>query len=529
MGDVQEPGDCLNRLSKHGITTPRWRERLGRVVWYWNDRVLMMRVYSGLGIAMKSKIMGYLPGLLLLAAAACGSPARGQSPVAGSKKGNLANMSQTLQLFERGMKNLSSQKYATRQAGSADIRQAIAILVVRMMQAGGPERTARVDHLLTYQGDLTRWARSLLHLPVKKRLALLQWGLAPQRLPLVAGVFSHNPQRRAEVAHPLAKIPGLYADWLLERLLKDSHRLVYITAMDAVWNRKPTEAMVKTLWRRAVLMGMSPYFQQNRQYFVMFRGQRIMIQDFNQNYWMQLQDGTLAARVLAHWKPPQLSILVRQYLAQVCRVPQMQSVVNQPNGVQAKNFAKLAKGLKRSMVAPYLLYLLKRPLTMNMNFNFNNTLAHLSNRTLPLLLLVKMAGLSPATYHFYKVMPFGGVWGLGTTAQENQGIKKITVWYAQHGIKPVNFAHPAAAKPRGQVGGGAGGNVGGGGVQNNTPMLKPGAGFLQKLQLLRSQIKNNAPAPKPGVRPEPGPIQVPLLQGGGPIRMGLKVAPSSAR
>ncbi len=454
---------------------------------------------------MKPKNLKYLPGLLWVATLIVSSPARGQSPVAGGNKGNLANMSQTLQLFERGMKNLSSQKYATRQAGSADLRQALALLVARMMQAGGPERTARVDHLLTYQGDLTRWARSLLHLPVKKRLALLQWGLAPQRLPLVAGVFSHNPQRRADAAHPLAKISGSYTDWLLERLLRDSHRLVYITAMDAVWNRKPTPAMVKTLWRRAVLMGMSPYFQQNRQYTVIFRGQHIIIQDFNQNYWMQLQDGTLAARELAHWKPPQLSILVRQYLAQVCRVPQMQSVVNQPNGVQAKNFAKLAKGLKRSMVAPYLLYLLKRPMTMNMNFNFNNTLAHLSNRTLPLLLLVKMAGLSPATYHFYKVMPFGGVWGLGTIAQENQGIKKITAWYAQHGIKPVNPAHPAAAKPRGQVGGGAGGNVGGGGV------------------------KFNAPAPKPGARPKPGPIQVPLIQGGGPIRMGLKVAPSSAR
>ena len=249
-------------------------------------------------------------------------------------------------------------------------------------------------------------------------------------------------------------------------------------------------------------MGMTPYFQQNRQYTVMFHGQRVLIQDFNQNYWVQLQDGTLAAQELAHWKPPQLSILVRQYLAQVCRMPQMQSVLSQPNGVQAKNFAILAKGLKRSMVAPYLLYLLKRPMTINMNFNFNNTMVHLSNRTLPLLMLVKMAGLSPAKYHFSKIIPFGGVWGLGTIAQENEDIKKITAWYAKHGIKPVNLAHPAASKPSGQVGGGAGGNVGGGGVK---------------------------PAPRPGIWPKPGLIQIPLIQRGGPLRMGLKVAPSSAR
>ena len=415
---------------------------------------------------MKSKIVGYMPGLLLLVAVMTfGSPARGQGGLAaGSEKGRPANLLHTLRLFEQGMKSLSSQKYGTRQAGSADIRQAIAILVVRMMQAGGPERKARVDHLLEYQGDLTRWARSLVHLPIKKRLAMLQWGLKPKLLPLVAGAYSHNMQRRAEVAHPLAKIPGLYADWLLERLLKDSHRLVYITAMDAVWNRKPTEAMVKTLWRRAVLMGMSPYFQQNRQYFVMFRGQRIMIQDFNQNYWMQLQDGTLAARVLAHWKPPQLTVLVHHYLEQVCRVPQMQSVVSQPNGMQAKNFAKLAEGLKRSVVAPYLLYLLKRPMTINMNFNFNNTMAHLSNRTLPLLMLVKMAGLSPAKYNFSKIIPFGGVWGLGTIAQENEDIKKITAWYTKHGINPVKLRVAPALKPGARVGGGAGGNAGGGGV-----------------------------------------------------------------
>jgi hypothetical protein len=167
-----------------------------------------------------------------------------------------------------------------------------------------------------------------------------------------------------------------------------------------------------------------------------------------------------AAQELAHWKPPQLSILVRQYLAQVCRMPQMQSMVNQPNVMQATNFAELAGGLKRSVVGPYLLYLLKRPMTVNMNINVNNTQSHLSNRTVPLLMLVKMAGLAPASYHF-KMMPFGQVWGLGTTAQENEGIKKITAWYAKHGIKPVKRADIQAVKPGAQFKGGAGENAGG--------------------------------------------------------------------
>ena len=454
---------------------------------------------------MKSKMVKYLPGLLLVAAAVFSSPVQGQSQMAGNAKGRIASMSHALRLFAHGMARLSSQKYATRQAGSADIRQALASLVAGMMQAGGPERTARVDHLLEYQGDLTRWARSLLHLPLKKRMALLHWGLGPRMLPLVAGAYSHNLQRRAEVAHPLAKIPGSYTDWLLERLLRDSHRLVYITAMDAVWNRKPTPAMVKTLWRRAVLMGMSPYVQPNRKYTAIFRGQRIIIQHFDQTYWMQVQDGTLAARELAHWKSPQLSVLVCRYLAQVCRAPQMQSVLSQPTAVQSKNFTKLAEGLKRSAVGPYLLYLLKRPMLNNMNFNFNNMLAHLSNRTLPLFLLVKMAGLSLASYHFYKVIPFGGVWGVGTIAQENQGIKKITAWYAKHGIKPVNLTNTPTGRAGVQIGGGSGGNAGGAGV------------------------KQNAPAPKPGAGHKPGPTRVPLIQGDGPVRMELKFASSAAR
>ena len=448
-------------------------------------------------MVIKPKTAGCLLGFVWAIAAAFSSPAQAQSKSVGNGTTPWANMSQELGQFEQGLKNLSSQKYSTRQAGSAAIRQAMASLVARMMEAGGPERVARVDHLLEYEGDLTRWARSLLHLPTHKRMALLRWGLGRKLLPLVAGAYSHNPQRRADVAHPLAKIPGPYTDWLLERLLKDSHRLVYITAMDAVWNRKPTTAMVKTLWSRAVLMGMSPYFQQSRQYTAIFRGQRIMIQIFNQNYWMELQDGPLAAQELAHWKPQQLSGLVRQYLTEVCRNPQMQSVLTQPNGLQAKDFAMLAQGLKRSVVAPYLLYLVKRPMTINMNFNFNNTMAHLSNRTLPLLVLVKMAGLSPASYHFYKVMPFGGAWGLGTIAQENKGIKKITAWYAKHGIKAIDPAHPPAVQQGGQMGGGSGGNVGGGGVQEHVPGVKGGAGR------------------KPG-----GLILIP----GGPIRIEIKKA-----
>ena len=353
--------------------------------------------------------------------------------------------------FRQGVEDLASQRDAARQAGSAAIRHAMVSLMGQMIAAGGLVHQARVGRLLKFQADLSRWGEALMKLPPQRRMSLLQWGMAPNILPLVAEACSDNPRRRANAAHPLAQIPGWNADWLLERLLTDPCRLVYITAMDAVWNRKPTAAMVKAMWRRMLpdfQWGRMGYFPACRyQYTARFRGQQIMVVyvDKDRTYPNALRDSELAAELLEHWKPRQLNALVVAYLAGVCRHPQAASVISQPKSMQAENFAKIAVGMPRAAVAPWLLYLLHRPLTMNVNLRFNNRPIHFSNRSLPLWLLVKLAGLSPAAYHLHKVHNFhampemgisnGNYWVCRSVRGEDTGIQKITAWYAKHSLK----------------------------------------------------------------------------------------------
>lgn len=350
--------------------------------------------------------------------------------------------------FELGLRDLGRSQYAARQAGSAALRQALARLMARMIRVSGPERQARIAHLLRYQEELTRWARAVLHLPLKERLKMLQWGIRPKILPLVAGAYSYHQQCRASVAHALAKIPGRNADWLLSRLVNDPHRLVYLTTMDALWNRQPTPAMIKSVWHRAVILGTPSSFQQAVQHMAVFRGRKIPLIQSNNTYWTQVQGGVYATDLLEHWKPKNLSHLVVHLLAQMCRQPPVQNIFNTPYTVMAKDLTKLLLLAKPAQVEPYLLFLIHQPMSQNLMFIFNNRPGRFSNRTLPLYLLIKLAGKDPVAYHLYRTPVYGGVWAIGTLQQENAAIKKITAWYAKHKITAYSQAHlHAPAKP----------------------------------------------------------------------------------
>ena len=371
------------------------------------------------------------PSLILsLTAAMC--LAWPQSSQAQTRPHSTGQTAAALRQFQQGLSKLAQPQYAVRQAGSAELRQALARLTTRMIRGGGPEQQARIDHLLRYQEDLTRWARALLHLPLQQRLKMLQWGIRPKLLPLVAGAFSHHPQRRADVAHPLAKIPGRNADWLLNRLLRDPHRLVYLTTMDALWNRQPTPAMVKSVLSRAVILGFGG--QQTLQHMVIFHGQKIPIFTYVNNYWIQVQYGQYATELLMHWKSANLSHLLVNLLDQMCRQPPMESLFNTPYTMPAKDFAKLLPLAKPADVEPYLLFLIHRPISQNLVFNFNNKPGYISNRTMPLYLLIKLAGKNPANYHLFHTSYYSGTWAVGTAQQENAAIKQITAWYARRKI-----------------------------------------------------------------------------------------------
>lgn len=338
----------------------------------------------------------------------------------------------------QALDDLASQRYAQRQAASQAVEKALAKQMQQMLNAAGPERQARIRKLLDFNIYLSRWAKAIMQMPPSQQQAMLQWGLQPNVLRWVGRAFSSSPADRAAATHPLANIPGAPSDWILQKLLADPHRQVYLNAMDALWDRKPTAQMVATLWRRAVLLGITPMpMNTGPKAVVNFRGQRITLQPMV-NYWMQIQDGPLAARELVHWHPKLLATLMVSYLKKISMETPgfnqaMPNVLATPSNLQARSFQQLFLLYKPKEAVPYLLRLAHQNAYQNVNFSFNNKPQHWSNRTEPLYLLTIMAGWKPAQSNLHIGTLYGGIWITSTLKQEDDAIKKITAWFKAHG------------------------------------------------------------------------------------------------
>ena len=340
--------------------------------------------------------------------------------------------------LQQALNDLASQRYAQRQAASQAVERALAKQMQDMLNAAGPERQARIRKLLDFNIYLSRWAKAIMHMPPSQQQAMLQWGLQPNVLRWVGRAFSSKPADRAAATHPLANIPGPQSDWILEKLLADSHRQVYLNAMSAIWDRKPTAEMVRTLWLRAVLLGITPMPMNTGPVAVVnFRGQRITLQPMV-NFWMQIQDGPLAARELVHWHPKLLATLIVSYLKKIALEKPgfnqaMPNVLATPSNLQARSFQQLFLLYKPKEAVPYLLRLVHQNAYQNVNFSFNNKPQHWSNRTEPLYLLTIMAGWKPAQCNLHIGTLYGGIWITSTLKQEDDAIKKITAWFKAHG------------------------------------------------------------------------------------------------
>ena len=348
--------------------------------------------------------------------------------------------------LEEALTDLSSDRYAVRQRVSAAIRKDLAGQLRAIIQAVGPEKKNRLIKLLRFDSQLLRWARAVLALPPRQRAAMFAWGLQSKVLPWAAGAFSSRSMRRAAAARRLAKISGSQADWILQRLLASTHRLVYLSAMAAIWNRRPSPAMVRIVWRRAFSTGipMPPYDANQRG--VLFHGRRIFVPKIV-NFWRQTQDSGYARQLLTHWKPPELTELLVDFIRSAAQTRHPENPFSNPGMMQIPNYIRLFRLYKPPAAAPYLLRLLATPPLNNINFNFNNIPLHWDNHITPLYLLILTAGQDPAKYHFYRSNLYGGRWLVHTQTEENKDIKTMIAWWKRRGVTawtPAAGARPAA-------------------------------------------------------------------------------------
>ena len=358
---------------------------------------------------------------------------------------SVATSARASALLAKGLKDLSSERYAIRQRATKIIQTALGMQLQAIVNAGGPEQATRLIKLLDFNINLDRWTMAVIKLPQEKRMAMFNWGIQPAVLPLVGAAFARRAVIRASSAEGLAKISGSNSNWILDRLLGDQRRVVYLSTMAALWDRKPSAKMVQIVFHRAV-GNMTMYSGATTRQVVHFNGQPIYIMHFV-NYWQQAQDGQYAAQLLEHWHPDHLKSMLVNFTEKMARQTGANDILQNPSMLQGRNFIELFSQYKPLLAAPYLLNLICRPQTNQINFVFNGQSVHWDNRTIPLYLLVLLSGHKPQHYHFFKSALYGGSWLFNTQVQEETTIKAMLKFWKQRGIAPVPPIQPGSNKP----------------------------------------------------------------------------------
>ncbi len=358
---------------------------------------------------------------------------------------SVATSARASALLAKGLKDLSSERYAIRQRATKIIQTALGMQLQAIVNAGGPEQATRLIKLLDFNINLDRWTMAVIKLPQEKRMAMFNWGIQSAVLPLVGAAFARRAVIRASSAEGLAKISGSNSNWILDRLLGDQRRVVYLSTMAALWDRKPSAKMVQIVFHRAV-GNMTMYSGATTRQVVHFNGQPIYIMHFV-NYWQQAQDGQYAAQLLEHWHPDHLKSMLVNFTEKMARQTGANDILQNPSMLQGRNFIELFSQYKPLLAAPYLLNLICRPQTNQINFVFNGQSVHWDNRTIPLYLLVLLSGHKPQHYHFFKSALYGGSWLFNTQVQEETTIKAMLKFWKQRGIAPVPPIQPGSNKP----------------------------------------------------------------------------------
>ena len=208
--------------------------------------------------------------------------------------------------MREALPGLSAEDYQTREQAQKQIQLALGQQLASLLGNHDIEAEARTAALLEFNDGVTRWAIDALQLPPEQRQAQIKWGLNPEVLPIVARIYSPTLNNRIEGIKQLPKYDDADVSFLLARLLSDSDRAVYLGAMEAVWDRKPTDAIVDALWYRAVENGFAlPNSQPVGRggNMVFFRGRPI---GDNIAASRRLQDDKIAVEVLINLKAPQM-------------------------------------------------------------------------------------------------------------------------------------------------------------------------------------------------------------------------------
>ena len=380
------------------------------------------------------------------------------------------------------LQQLSAEDYQTRQDAVANLQQAMAkqfqqmILVQELMlkvqeslanqlrqMTLSPEleEQARVASLMEFNNSLSRWAIDVLALPPKKREAMMQWGLEPKHLPLIAKAYARRDEVRAKAAKEIAQLEGEIPMWFLGQLLNDSDREVSLSTMDALWDKTPTPEMVDILFNKVIAYPMQNFRPRpNQSKNITIRGRVITIYA-NQNQSQQMQDADVAADLLIKMKNP----LVREKL--VGLFTELTTAMKNPNdyswrmlstnygGDASKSVGRLIEAYKPPEAVVFVMKTLDNNRQQDgYNNNINNVQYRYSSRIDMVGLLVKMTNQDPDDYKLKKIANYGDRWMIkGQEKEEEEMLVQVQDWWREHwkeygGEEPPKAkAKPAVDKP----------------------------------------------------------------------------------
>lgn len=345
--------------------------------------------------------------------------------------------------MEDALHNLKAEDFSTREAAVGQLQQAFASQLAGLLRSGDPEVQSRLQELLEFQNGLLRWSLDLLAAPRERRQALLDLGLRPDLLPLMAKLHAGQPRLRREALQTLARVEGPLITDLIAARVADLDRTVYVAAMEALWDRPPTEASVDALWQRAIAAGVAMYQPQvaQRAQTVTFRGQALGAESVSDNtIYRQSQDHAVACDVLVHLQAPEVVARLKQMLAEIeasytaaGRNAWMYSGTQEP----MKNFARLMRAYMPPETIPALYRIATGRLVQRSQGQINGNKYFWSNRTWAIALLYEMTDRNPEDAKLVKQAVMSGMWTTAGEAEEEAIIRDLKTWWTAHSEKYV--------------------------------------------------------------------------------------------
>ncbi|HVX83589.1 MAG TPA: hypothetical protein VH253_02110 [Phycisphaerae bacterium] len=319
------------------------------------------------------------------------------------------------------------------------VQQGLADQLSQMTQGAAGDSQTRVAGLMEFNGAVSRWAVDVMALPESQRESLLQWGIRPENLPLIARAYNRDPQVRAKASREIAKFTGPEADWLLVQLLNDRDREVSLTTIDAVADRPISPPILDAIWDHAVGFAMNQFRQQSTpQRTISIRGRTIVIYNQNQNPYAQ-QDADVAVDVLIGMKSDKvtdrLNAMFKEMAGSMTNNNDYRWRVISPNyGEGGRAISRLMEAYKPKEAVPFLLKVLNMDISDGYDTTVNNNeKVRYSSRIDAAALLLKAIGQDPDDYNIHKYSNFGDRWLLkGGQPEENTLVRKLQTWGRTH-------------------------------------------------------------------------------------------------